>query len=75
MNEISKATCVVDCISLVEEQKKKLKELSTMLSDLSNTELLPSIKIIPGNIPMMTTQAEALLINETGSIYHLVFQS
>lgn len=40
---------IIDCIPLVEEQKKKLRELSTTSTDSQSLKSLPSIKIIPAN--------------------------
>jgi putative DNA primase/helicase len=61
---------IINYIPLVEEKKKKLKELSTAsLDSLSPDMELPSVKIIPGAIPIMTTQAEALLMNDRVGIF------
>lgn len=62
---------IINYIPLVEEKKKKLKELSNASLDSvsSDTEQLPSIQIIPGALPMMTTQAEELLMNDRVGIF------
>lgn len=67
----TEGTHVINYVPLVEEKKKELKELSNVSSDSlsSDVELKPSIKIIPGALPMMTTQAEELLINEEVGIF------
>lgn len=67
----SEGTHIINYIPLVEEKKKKLKELSSVPVDpiSSDTELLPSIKIIPGDLPIMTTQAEELLMNDRVGIF------
>jgi hypothetical protein len=58
----------INYVVQVEEQKKKLNELS--LESISpNIEQLPTIKIIPGALPEMTTQAEELLMNNTTGVF------
>lgn len=70
-NLASEEAHIINYTPLVEEKKKKLKELSTVPIDSvsSDTELLPSIQIIPGALPMMTTQAEELLMNDRVGIF------
>jgi len=62
---------IINYIPLVEEKMKKLKELSAVPIDSvsSEIELLPSVKIIPGALPVMTTQAEKLLMNDRVGIF------
>lgn len=72
MNDITvEGVHITNYAPLVEEQKRKLRELSSVLPDslLSDIEPLPRVKIIPGELPMMTTQAEKLLMNEKVGIF------